>query len=264
MKKRISFLFIVLPIVVISFISCQKEFEEPDSPFVPHEVAGTPLPGQSTYCRIESIWEHPFASDERFRLVQYDEYENPIFITTPSTGTSTPFRTFKYDNCHRLREYRGEYANGDFEFWHFYGYDLNGRIGVDTFYIFAILLPDGSMRYFERYISKIDYDGQGRISNVVTDGEFRPFHTEIAYNYDAAGNLIRPASDGVVYDNKMNINRTNDIWQFLSRDYSVNNPFTAAAYNTAGFPTTISSLLPILWSSEFQFGAPMQIGYGCR
>ena len=77
-------------------------------------------------------------------------------------------------------------------------------------------------------------------------------------------NFPDQASDGVVYDNKMNINRTNDIWQFLSRDYSVNNPFTAAAYNTARFPTTISSLLPILWSSEFQFGAPMQIGYGCR
>ncbi len=259
MKKRISFLFIVLPVVVISFISCQKEFEEPDSPFVPHEVAGTPLPGQSPYCRIESVWEQPLGFDQRFRLVQYDEYENPIFITTPFVGTGMPFRTFRYDHWHRLREFRGEYSNGGFEYWHFYGYDLNGRIGVDTFYLFAGLAPDGTIAYVERYISKFTYDAQGRIISEVIDGEKFPSHNEYAFNYDAAGNLIR--EPGIVYDNKINPNRTNDIWQFLSRDYSMNNPFTADSYNAAGYPTTINAF--VNWSRVFQT-IPVQIGYGCR
>ena len=95
-------------------------------------------------------------------------------------------------------------------------------------------------------------------------GKIFPFMLKSTYNYDGAGNLIHPASAGVVYDNKMNINRTNDIWQFLSRDYSMNNPFTADAYNAAGFPTVVNTLPSVLWSSEFKRGVPMQINYRCR
>jgi len=262
MQKRILFPLVSLSIVLLSFAGCQKRVDTPDVPFKPEEVAGTPLPGQSTYCRIESVWEHPFDDGERFILVLYDEFENPVAITTPLVTTGSPFRTFKYDNWHRLREFRGEYANGGFEFWHFYGYDLNGRIGVDTNYQFSSIGPNGTINYAERYISKIDYDAQGRISRVVTNGQKTSFHTDLVYNYDASGNLIR--SPGVVYDNKININRTNDIWQFLTRDYSMNNPLIADAYNAAGFPTEVNTNPGILWSSEFQRGVPMRISYSCR
>ena len=103
------------------FASCQKQVDKPDSSFKPEEVAGTPLPGQATYCRIESVWERPFSDAERFILVLYDEYENPVAITTPHAGTGSPYRVFKYDNWHRLREFQGQYSNGLLEFWHFYG-----------------------------------------------------------------------------------------------------------------------------------------------
>lgn len=260
MKKRISSLLVCLPLVLMFLSGCRKQV---DSPFKPQEVAGTPLPGQPTYCRIESIWENPGASNQRFILVLYDQYENPVAVTTPVVSTGHPYRTFKYDNFHRLREYRGEYSNGNYEFWHFYGLDLNGRIGVDTNYVLGAMGPTGPATYFERSISQITYDAQGRIIKVVTDTQISPSHTETTYSYDAAGNLIYPPGSGVVYDNKMNLNRTNDIWQFLNRDYSMNNPFIADAYNPSGFPTVINSSRSILFLNEIQL-THSQIGYNCR
>lgn len=257
MNKRISFLFI-LPLALMFFANCRKQVETPA--FKPEEIAGTPLPGQPTYCRIESLWENPGAANQRFILFLYDQYENPVAITTPLPVTGHPYHTFKYDNFHRLRQYRGEYPNGNYEFWHFYGLDLNGRIGVDTMYTLGAMGPTGPATYFERAISQITYDGQGRIIKVVTDTQISPSHTETNYSYNGAGNLVRM---GVTYDNKMNLNRTNDIWQFLNRDYSMNNPFTADAYNASGFPTVINSASPILWLNEYQIGHS-QFGYGCR
>src|SRR4030095_1755275 len=140
--------------------SCQKNLDAVKA----DEVMGTPLPSLTDYCRIESIWENAGLYNQRFILVLYDEYENPVAITTPVILTNKPYQTFKYDAWHRLREYRGEYGNGGFEFWHFYGYDLSGRIGVDTTYIFG-----QPTNYFDRSISKIEYDDQNRISKVVSD-----------------------------------------------------------------------------------------------
>jgi YD repeat-containing protein len=256
MKKRVLF-FLCLPAALLFISGCRKQVE---TPFQPLEVAGTPLPGQTTYCRIESLWENPGASNQRFILFLYDQYENPVAITTPLPGTGHPYRTFKYDNFHRLRQYRGEYSNGNYEFWHFYGIDLNGRIGVDTMYVLGAMGPNGPASYFERSISTITYDGQGRIIKVVTVTQNTPSLTEKNYTYDGAGNLVRP---GVTYDNKQNLNRTNDIWQFLNRDYSKNNPFTAVSYNATGFPTAINSMNNILWLGEYQIGKS-QFSYSCR
>jgi hypothetical protein len=227
-------------------------------------IRSTPLPGQSTYCRIESIWENAGAYNQRFLLVLYDEYENPIAITTPEVGTGHPYITFKYDSWHRLREYRGEYSNGYFEFWHFYGFDLSGRIGVDTAYWFAPLSID-IYNYSDRIISKIEYDNQDRISKVIADYQLTNLHFETTYAYDAAGNLIYPGTP-VGYDNKLNLHRANDIWMFLARDYSMNNPYVADVYSSTGLPTVINTDN----SRYFTFtnlNIPLnhsQISYGCK
>lgn len=264
MKKR-SFLFVCIPVALFLFTACSKHLDTPNSePVIEIDPApGTPLPGQTTYCRIESLWENPGEPDQRFILFLYDQYENPVAITTPVPGTGRPYRTFKYDNFHRLREYRGEYSNGNYEFWHFYGLDLNGRIGVDTMYIFGAMGPTGPLNYFERTIYKYTYDSQGRIIKMVGDQQINPLHTQATYTYDSNGNLVYPPAMGVMYDNKQNLNRTNDIWQFLNRDYSMNNPFTAAAYNGTGFPTVIE--LPGIrsWLGEYEL-SDSQLSYGCR
>jgi hypothetical protein len=83
-----------------------------------------------------------------------------------------------------------------------------------------------------------------------------------SYTYDAEGNLEVP---GATYDNKMNINRTNDIWQFLARDYSVNNRLMATAYNSTGFPTHINHPEPYWFANTQDIEiSRSQIGYACR
>ena len=257
MKRHFLLMLASLSGMLAIFSSCQKEMDVARSG---DDILGTPLPTTGLYCRIESIWENPGESDQKFWLIGYDEFENPTFITTPVPATGQPFRTFKYDTWHRLREYRGEYSNGNYEFWHFYGFDLNGRIGVDTSYSLGAMGPDGPLTYFERSISQIEYDAQGRIIKVVTDTQINPSHTEINYSYDGTGNLVQA---GVTYDNKTHMNRTNDIWMFLRRDYSMNNPFSASDYNATGFPTAINQPMgtaPWLMSDL----SNCQIGYSCR
>ena len=263
MKKRNSVLLLGTVLITL-FIGCQKHVETPDDESVPgEEVISTPPPISPTYCRIESLWVSAGQPDQKFILVLYDQYENPVVITQPAVGTGRPYRTFKYDQWHRLREYRGEYANGNYEFWHFYGFDNNGRIGVDTTYIFGAIGPTGPLNYFERRISQITYDAQGRVITVNTVSSIGSPSME-SYSYDAAGNKVYPPAFGIVYDNKMNLNRTNDIWQFLNRDYSMNNPFMAGAYNGTNYPTVINDAHPSQsFLNEWKL-ANSQIGYSCR
>src|SRR5688572_22253375 len=183
MKKRNSALLLGLLVSITLFFGCQKQVDTPDASSAPgEEVIGTPLPISPTYCRIESFWERAGQPGQKFILVLYDEFENPIAVTQPNVGTGHPYRTFKYDQWHRLREYRGEYSNGHYEFWHFYGFDNNGRIGVDTTYIFGQMGPTGPLNYFERRISQITYDPQGRIIKVVTVSTLSP-NSEQNYSY---------------------------------------------------------------------------------
>ena len=263
MKKRNSVRLLGFSVLVTLFFSCQKQVDTPDADSAPgEEVITTPPPMSPTYCRIESFWENAGLPGQKFILVLYDEYENPIAITQPAVGTGHPYRTFKYDQWHRLREHRGEYANGHFEFWHFYGFDNNGRIGVDTAYIFGQMGPTGPLNWFERRISHYTYDVQGRIIKVNTVSTLSP-PSEQNYSYDASGNRVYPPAMGIVYDNKMNFLRTNDIWQFLHHDYSMNNPFVAAAYNATNLPTVINAAHPNIGFFEWH-AANSQIGYGCR
>ena len=80
MQNRLSLFQIGIAGLAIIFSSCQKDLgtvKQND------EVMSTPLPGQVTYCRIESFWVKNGQFGQEFRIVGYDEYENPTFISTP-------------------------------------------------------------------------------------------------------------------------------------------------------------------------------------
>jgi len=264
MKMRLSIFITSLAGMMFIFSSCQKDMDAAKA----DEVMGTPLPTSGNYCRIESIWLRPGMPDQEFRLIGYNEFENPTFISNPFIATSRPFRSFLYDTWHRLREYREFYSNNTFETWRFYGFDKNGRIGVDTSYTFGSTLTGKPTGYFYRKISTLTYDAQGRIISSWNEISPDPSNPMVApstnmetFTYNADGNLVSP---GVTYDNKINLNRTNDIWMFLARDYSMNNPFTATSYNTTGYPTNINVPFARFIISNDIFLSNSQIGYGCR
>ena len=256
MKQRIQLLLGIVSLVAL-FTSCQKEITKKD------DVPSAILPGQGTNCNIESLSIEPNTAGVHNHLIAYDEYQNPKFISS-SDPTNIPVRTFKYDSWYRLREFRGEFPNGNFDSWHFYGYDNNGRLAIDTTYYSGKITGDRPTTYSKAIISQSFYDAQGRVAHVINQDMRFGFVTEEFYSYDANGNRVYPPGSGVVYDNKINLNRTNDLWQFLSKDYSMNNPFIANAYNVAGYPTVINSEMQYDWLRSGYYVNHSIIGYSCH
>ncbi|MBA4168642.1 MAG: hypothetical protein H0X41_14045, partial [Chitinophagaceae bacterium] len=58
------------------------------------------------------------------------------------------------------------------------------------------------------------------------------------YYYDSTGNLMDTVGflPRAVYDNKVALYRTNKVWQFVNRNYSLNNSVAAVSYTASGLP----------------------------
>ena len=107
-------------------------------------------------------------------------------------------------------------------------------------------------------ITNYEYDNQGRI--IKEHGTHFLGNFRYSYQYDANGNLTKP---GVSYDDKVSIYRTIDIWMFLMRDYSKNNPVIAEECNDAGYPTFVNNnSTPFgIMGAHLNFA---RVNYGCR
>jgi len=181
---------------------------------------------------------------------------------------------FSYDRQGRLIQafpVQGEYTisngkvSGSGLFVRLYTYDLWNRIRTDTFYtgptfVNGVMISHHGAGSF----STMEYDSKDRISKEtlfdLNDPGLPPVPAGVKnYTYDANGNLVHPGVT-VVYDNKVNMNRTNKVWMFFNRDYSVNNPFTAEAYNATGLPTKIR---PLPYGFLFENGN-MDVQYSCH
>lgn len=230
MKKLKPFLaVIVIACLLFPLAACEKVMEyleeNPDSDI--------------KYCNIKKFTENSGpAAGPRVADFTYNAFGNPVKVIVNNVGTGNPNRFFKYDSHQRLKEYRGEYTNGNYEFWYRYAYaPASNRIITDTVYIFGPIAPEPTT-FFDRRVTHYTYDAGGRIIQTSTVSTVFPGPPVVStYTYDAMGNLVRP---GITYDTKINLHRTNRVWMFLDRDYSVNNPLTADTYNSNGLPTSIT------------------------
>lgn len=185
-------------------------------------------------CNIKKI----SSIDENYTITwdfTYNKAGSPTSVITNSVGTSNPNRYFFYDKYNRLVQLVSPYVNGYYEQWNKYGYNNKGQIAVDTSYNFGKLSGDIPLPSAYLTIIFFSYDAKGRIVHAKEDhysGDVYIVTSERDYQYDASGNLL----NGMVYDNKLNVGRTNAIWMFLNRNYSVNNAFIATAYNKYGLP----------------------------
>lgn len=188
-------------------------------------------------CNITKFTENSGPSGPRVANFTYDVWGNPTKVVVNNPGTGNPNRIFKYDGRRRLKEYRGEYTNGNYEFWYRYAYDAASRVVADTVYIFGAIAPEPTT-YFDRRVTHYTYDAQNRIIQTSTVSTVFPGPAVVKnYAYDAAGNKILP---GIMYDTKVNVHRTNRVWMLIDREYSVNNPLTAETYNMHGLPLSIA------------------------
>ncbi|ATL48786.1 hypothetical protein COR50_17350 [Chitinophaga caeni] len=214
-----------------------------------------PPPG-NPFCKITKVkGDLHFQKDVDSYRITYDKKGNPESIVRGIVGTSSPNYLFLYDQKGRLTDFYGVYLNPTaFDIWHRYSYDAKNRIILDSTYEFGevgpgnVPIPSPGRPYLGvRNIATYSYDHLDRIvRSTDTYGHDTVFMTRL-YTYNGAGNLtsVEERSDGgsttisYTYDNKVNYHRLHPIWQFLDRDYSMNNPLPVAAYNTYGLPTSI-------------------------
>ena len=180
---------------------------------------------------------------------------------------------FKYDNANRLTDFIVSYAyapadGGDQ--WHRYAYDPHNttRVIADSDYI-SFSTDNGTITSYDyTELTTFAYDAENRISKTTETVLGDTIVT--AYTYDSHGNL---ETSGAVYDNKANVHRTNKMWMFLDKDYSVNNPVDNGTYtyNRVNLPLTIAvSSASLVAGFDFMvIGYPngmtsVRIGYSCE
>jgi hypothetical protein len=160
---------------------------------------------------------------------------------------------FDYDEHKRLQAYTIiSFANEGT--WHSYSYS-GDLIAVDTTVTIDFIAQIKS-------ISKLMYDDQKRVIKEdieVVERDYVPVSefSTIRYLYDSSGNLIM---EGVQYDNKTSFMKTDNIWMFINRNYSKNNPTTAKGYNSNDLPIGFSGQAPRFMGA----GAPSEITYECE
>ena len=218
-------LIVALFIACIPQLSCKKVVD-----YIGHHKNANLKP-----CNIQQLSYYYYSKTPENAVFTYNQWGDPASITIAAPRTGYPNRLFTYDKNKRLSEYKGIYSDGkSFEYFHKYNYDNHNRIVRDTVYIFGTLNP-GPSDYWDADVHYFFYDSQDRI---VKDSfiSLNYGYNEVfeLYSYNAAGNRV-----GVDYDTKLNLHRTNKVWMFIDRDYSVNNPFTNAVYNGYELPVDI-------------------------
>lgn len=226
-KQKLLLHACCMAFIVFEGISCLK----PPPDFDPRD-------GNNDFkqCRIEKItFTTPSTHLVRTWTFVYNANNDPVTVTPSHIETGSPVHTFYYDKKGRLIQYVGFYANGvGYESFHKYVYDNHNVIVRDTQRLFGDYLgqPTPPNQLAVHYLS---YDKLNRIK-----ADSIVFGTGVSgvnrYNYDNNGNLIIP---GASYDNKLNLHRTNKIWMFFDRNYSLNNPAGATKYNHFELPQIV-------------------------
>jgi YD repeat-containing protein len=200
--------------------------------------------GSAKKCDINLITTYT-NDDSLVFSFSYNQQGNPLSILSNKTQQGLYNRHFKYDQQHRLAYYFAEPLAGqpiDFYYLHRFTYNNQNQIIIDSNYLGGTFAAVNNGTQAPVQIVHFEYDTWGRIKqtkevNYPGSGAETIYIT--TYSYDANGNLVKP---GVSYDNKINWAQTNNIWMFLRRDYSVNNPFTATQYNGKKLPTRLNEV----------------------
>lgn len=242
-------------IVALIFFGCNKSTEYTGgqkSTSVSNDVTAADL----SKCKIRRIYQD-VGDVRQGALFSYNNAGNPFSVIYANNGTGNPNHYFIYDSRNRLREYQKRY--GDFVVErHQYGYDTNNHIVRDT-------LTSREAGVFYIAISTIEYDPSGRviketIVNTLNDsGPLDPVRRP-TYTYDSRGNLAVANWKSSSYDSKVNPLQQSSVFQFIFRNYSVNNAAVQPKYNSLGEPLSAHPSNDYFFNS----GVTYQIVYDCQ
>jgi len=249
MKKLTKLLSLTALIALFTLPSCQKIYD-----YVQHHPDA-----HDTLCHVTSIGIKGFYGNSDQYIVYYNAQGNPdSLIDNNPVGTIGNSRYFfKYDNLNKLSDFMWAetIASGLPWFaivWHKYVYVQSDYI-VDTTLTYAgdVRQPAPAAADAAYYtITAFTLDGHGRIIKQWSIQEANePPHAPVLTNtfaYNPMGNKVL-SDPSLTYDNKVNIYRTNKVWQFLYNDYSLNNVIRAdssfmPSYNDHGLPLSLPNL----------------------
>jgi len=242
-------------ILLVPMAACQKVF---DYIYLPGNGDAV-----TNICQVSSI-----ESDAASYVFNYNSKGDLESIITNKLNTGNPNLFFTYDRRHRAVEVLSGFMASASEagavwFYHKLGYNTANQIVRDTVYQFGGKDADGIIRssFHNEKHSLLQYDAGNRLvkaTDSVWERGVYIYADYFTYKYNATGNLeymIRESHNGPQfggsiysdtfrmkpYDTKLGIRRTSRIWMYLDRNYSVNNSFTSASYNSYGLPVQFNA-----------------------
>jgi|GEM_PF-473884 len=256
-KNKIENVAFLLSIAMtICLTSCQKLFDYIHKPGNGDAV--------SDICQVQTITtDGQWGANYVFNYNKRGDIES---IITSALGTGNPNVFFIYDKKHRASQVIYSFTPtpttpGVVWAWQKFGYNKADQIIKDTTYGFTGIGNDGNVIPSSQFISVavIKYDTYNRV--VASDDSVWAFGNfsntdHNAYKYDERGNLAYqarqyqgtqspfPYSDTFrikPYDDKISIRRTNKMWMYIDKNYSINNSFSGATYNNYGLPIFFDS-----------------------
>ena len=248
MKKTSGLLLgLVIGCLAVSVTGCNKVFDYLNDGHGGHDQ-------HNIKYRVKKITGRG-TGDSAMATFTYNKWGDPVSILMANPTTGRWNSHFKYDKQHRLTDYYTAYGDNIFDQWHKYYYDNKGSIVRDTTYFFGYIGEDGPATADKtRMVTHFEYDAYNRISKNIREILNNSHYVDTTtYTYDSQGNLIRP---GITYDNKLNVYRTHNVWMFIARDYSINNPFIADAYNNGHLPVKLSQEGEYAWYGFIGSGMP--------
>jgi hypothetical protein len=237
-----AFLFLGL----FQVVSCTKSFDTASDASVTLETSSdVTISPEFANCKLRKII-HPDDIDGApvTGLFTYNAAGNPYSLTyleRPDRGHGRN-HYFLYDKLNRLREYRIGYSPTDpvEATWHRYGYNSNNQIIVDSTISpgYSYEFEGKTYDYPERIwkVSTLTYDVQGRVIKEVIKDLLAGTTKYPTYTYDSRGNIAVAGWKSSSYDNKVSMFRAHPVFQFIHRNYSMNNAAPQPKYNSKGFP----------------------------
>lgn len=218
--KRQSILTLTSATILVSFIlqGCTKAYEYAEQ----HQDE------IGKFCQVDTITIGPPGSSEQIHIT-YNAAGNPVSMLCVNFEPNMNFY-LRYDKHDRLTDFMLTPVGLDeVLFWETFSYPSKSVV-VGSSYETDGHLSDPNPPSFSilEGVANYDLDEKGRITRIVSffGNSTQPGDTTNAV-YDQRGNIVRPY---VVYDDKINVYRTNKVWQFLYQDYSNNNPIIPAIY----------------------------------
>jgi hypothetical protein len=225
-----AFIFVGL----FQLVSCTKSVDTVTNDSVSLELSSDAVTPDLSKCKIRRIYQSYDGFSDISAVFTYNSVGNPYSVYYQG-GEVPNQHYFKYDASKRLTEWVQWWGTQEWEH-HYYRYNTKNQINIDSAVSMdAIGIPHRSN------LSTIEYDAQGRVVKetiVNLTNAWNPIAPtrRPTYTYDKRGNLGVAGWKSSSYDNKINPLRQSPVFQFIFRNYSMNNASVQPKYNSIGLP----------------------------